>query len=112
MLLQLKHILLSIIFSLVHSSNEDFDMGSTTSDESCNKPDAVGSESNCYCYSQPEIGFEYSTCAVPNVALYAGTHDTKTEEADEVTKTEEADQVQIFNDQLSAMLSYIFIHPY
>jgi hypothetical protein len=102
MLLQLKHILLSIIFSLVHSSNEDFDMGSTASDESCNKPDAVGSESNCYCYSQPEIDFEYSTCAIPNVALDTGTHDTKTEQAEEV---------QIFNYQLLGMLSYIFIPP-
>ena len=102
MLLQLKHIFLSIIFSLVHSSNEDFNMGSTTSNESCNKPDAVVSESNCYCYSQPEINFEYSTCAIPNVALDTGTHDTKTEEADEV---------QIFNYQLLGMLSYIFIPP-
>ena len=102
MLLQFKHILLSIIFSRVHSRNEHFDMGSTTSDESCNKRDDTGSESNCYCYSQPEINFEYSTCAIPNVALDTGTHDTKTEEADEV---------QIFNDQLSAMLSYIFIPP-
>ena len=73
MLLQFKNILLSIIFSCVHSRNEDFDMSSTTSDESCNKPDAVGSESNCYCYSQPEIDFEYSTCAIPKVALDKGT---------------------------------------
>ena len=102
MLLQFKHILLSIIFSRVHSRNEHFDMGSTTSDESCNQRDDTGSESNCYCYSQPEINFEYSTCAIPNVALDTGTHDTKTEEADEV---------QIFNDQLSSMLSYIFIPP-
>ena len=102
MLLQFKNILLSIIFSCVHSRNEDFDMSSTTSDESCNKPNAVGSESNCYCYIQPEIGFEYSTCAIPKVALDTGTHDMKTEQAEEV---------QIFNDQLSSMLSYIFIPP-
>ena len=36
------------------------------------------------------------------VALDSGTHDMKTEQAEEV---------QIFNDQLSAMLSYIFIPP-
>ena len=38
-------------------------MDSITSDESCNMPDGTGSESNCYCYSQPETDFEYSICA-------------------------------------------------
>ena len=63
MLLQFKIILSPLIFHLVHSDYEDFDMDSITSDESCNMPDGTGSESNCYCYSQPETDFEYSICA-------------------------------------------------
>ena len=75
MLLQCKIILLSLIFNLVHSNIEDFDMDSTTSDESCNKPDDIGSESDCYCYSQPEIDFEYSICAITNDKTNNCTHD-------------------------------------
>ena len=66
MLLQCKIIILSLLFNLVHSNIEDFDMDSNTSDESCNKPDDIGSESNRYCYSQPEIDFEYGICAITN----------------------------------------------
>ena len=63
MLLQCKIIILLLIFHFVHSNYEDFDVDSITSDESCNKSDDIGSESNCYCYSQPETEFEYSICA-------------------------------------------------
>ena len=66
MLLQFKIILSPLIFHLVLSNYEDFDMDSITSDESCKKPDETTSESNCYCYSQPETDFEYSICAITN----------------------------------------------
>ena len=63
MLQQFKILLFALIFHSVNSNYEDFDMDSITSDESCNMPDGTGSESNCYCYSQPETDFEYSICA-------------------------------------------------
>ena len=66
MLLQFKIILSPLIFHLVHSNYEDFDMDSIKSDESCNTSDGNGAESNCYCYSQPETDFEYSICAITN----------------------------------------------
>ena len=75
MLLQCKIIILSLIFHFVHSNYEDFDMDSITSDENCNKPDDIGSESNCYCYSQPEIDFEYSICAITNDITKNCTYD-------------------------------------
>ena len=38
----------------------------TTSYESCTEPNETGTESNCYCYSQPETDTEYSICAPKN----------------------------------------------
>ena len=84
MLLQFKIILSPLIFHLVHSDYEDFDMDSITSDESCNKPDDTGSESNCYCYSQPETDSEYSTCAT--------TTDTTTRDATSVAHVPKPDK--------------------
>ena len=62
MLLQFKLLLFALVFHLVHSNNEDFDIDSTTSNESCTEPNEATSESNCYCYSQPEMDFEHSIC--------------------------------------------------
>ena len=45
------------------SNYEDYSIDSTTSDEICTEPNETGTESNCYCYSQPETEFEYSICA-------------------------------------------------
>jgi hypothetical protein len=64
MLQQFTIPLFALIFHSVYSNYEDYDVDSTTSDESCKKSDDTGSESNCYCYSQPEIDFEYSICAI------------------------------------------------
>ena len=66
MLLQFKFILLTPIFPLVLSNYEEFDMDSIAIDESCKTPDETMLESNCYCYSQPEMDFEYSICATTN----------------------------------------------
>ena len=62
MLPQFKIILLALIFHFAHSNSKDFDIESTTSNESCTEPNEATSESNCYCYSQPEMDFEYSSC--------------------------------------------------
>ena len=63
MLQQFKILLLTLIFHLVHSNFEDYDMDLNTSYESCTEPKETGTESNCYCYSQPETDSEYSICA-------------------------------------------------
>ena len=63
MLQQFKILLLALIFRRVLSNYEDYSIDSTTSDESCSEPNETGTESNCYCYSQPETEFEYSICA-------------------------------------------------
>ena len=63
MLQQLKILLLALIFRLVLSNYEDYSIDSTTRDDSCTEPNETGTESNCYCYSQPETEFEYSICA-------------------------------------------------
>ena len=69
MLQQFKILLFALIFHSVYSNYEDYDVDSTTSDESCIRPDETASESNCYCYSQPEIDFEYSICATNKCLL-------------------------------------------
>ena len=68
MMLQFKNFLLALIFQRVHSNNKDFEIeiDSTTSYESCNDPDETASESNCYCYNEPEKDFEYSICFATN----------------------------------------------
>ena len=63
MLQQFKILLLALIFRRVLSNYEDYSIDSTTRDDSCTEPNETGTESNCYCYSQPEIEFEYSICA-------------------------------------------------
>ena len=57
-MLQFKILLLSVIFQRVHS-NFEIEIDSTTSYESCNDPVETASESNCYCYNEPEVDFEY-----------------------------------------------------
>ena len=66
MMLQFKILLLARIFQRVHSNNKDFEIDSTTNYESCNDPDVNVSESNCYCYKEPEKDFEYSICVATN----------------------------------------------
>ena len=63
MMMQCKSLLLLLIFHIVHSSDKDLEMDSTTSHESCVDPDETISESNCFCYNEPEKDFEYSICA-------------------------------------------------
>ena len=63
MMMQSKILLLLLIFHIVHSSDKDLEMDSTTSHESCVDPDETMSESNCFCYNEPEKDFEYSICA-------------------------------------------------
>ena len=63
MMIQSKILLLVLIFHIVHSSDKDLEMDSTTSHESCIDPDETTSESNCFCYNEPEKDFEYSICA-------------------------------------------------
>ena len=63
MLQQFKILLLALIFRRVLSNYEDYSIDSTTRDDSCTEPNETGTESNCYCYSQPETEFEYSICA-------------------------------------------------
>ena len=65
-MLQFKILLLALIFQRVHSNNKDFEIDSTTNYESCNDPDVNVSESNCYCYKEPEKDFEYSICVATN----------------------------------------------
>ena len=60
MMMQFKILLLVLIFHIVHSN---FEMDSTTSHESCVEPDETTSESNCFCYNEPEKDVEYSICA-------------------------------------------------
>ena len=69
MLHQFKILLFALIFHIVYSNYEDYDVDSTTSDESCIRPDETASESNCYCYGQPETDFEYSICATNKCLL-------------------------------------------
>ena len=80
MLQQFKILLLALIFRGVLSNYEDYSIDSTTSDESCTEPNETGTESNCYCYSQPETEFEYSICAPqkcpPNDACCIGGYNT------------------------------------
>ena len=61
--MQSKILLLVLTFHIVHSSDKDLEMDSTTSHESCVDPDETTSESNCFCYNEPEKQFEYSICA-------------------------------------------------
>ena len=63
MMIQSKIILLLPIFHIVHSSDKDLEIDSTTSHESCVEPDETTSESNCFCYNEPEKDFEYSICS-------------------------------------------------
>ena len=63
MMMQSKIILLLLILYIVHSIDKDLEMDSTTSHESCVDPDETTSESNCFCYNEPEKNFEYSICA-------------------------------------------------
>ena len=58
MMLQLKILLLALIFHCAHSNFES-EIDSTKSYESCNDPVETASESNCYCYNEPEVDFEY-----------------------------------------------------
>ena len=60
MMMQFKILLLVLIFHIVHSN---FEMDSSTSHESCVEPDETTSESNCFCYNEPEKDVEYSICA-------------------------------------------------
>ena len=69
MLHQFKILLFALIFHIVYSNYEDYDVDSTTSNESCIRPDETASESNCYCYGQPETDFEYSICATNKCLL-------------------------------------------
>ena len=63
MMMQSKLLVLVLILPIVHSSDKDLEMDSTTSHESCVEPDETTSESNCFCYNEPEKDFEYSICA-------------------------------------------------
>ena len=58
MMMQFKILLFAITVHIVHS-----EMDSTTSHESCIDPVETTSESNCFCYNEPEKDFEYSICA-------------------------------------------------
>ena len=64
--MQIKILLLVLILHIVYSSDKDLEMDSTTSHESCINSDETKSESNCFCYNEPEKEFEYSICA-PNI---------------------------------------------
>ena len=70
MLQQFKILLLVLVFNLVHSNYEDFEIDSSASHDSCTEPDETVSEANCYCYSQPETDFEYSVCAPKKCQQY------------------------------------------
>ena len=61
--MQSKILLLVLIFHIVHSIDKNLEKDSTTSHESCVEPDETMSESNCFCYNEPEKDFEYSICA-------------------------------------------------
>ena len=63
MMMKSKLLVLVLILPIVHSSDKDLEMDSTTSHESCDDPDETTSESNCFCYNEPEKQFEYSICA-------------------------------------------------
>ena len=65
MMFQFKILLLALILQRVHS-NFEIEIDSTTIYESCNDPVETASESNCYCYSEPEVDFEYSICVATN----------------------------------------------
>ena len=60
--MQSKILLLVLIFHIVHSIDKNLEKDSTTSHESCVEPDETMSESNCFCYNEPEKQFEYSIC--------------------------------------------------
>jgi hypothetical protein len=63
MMTQFKIILLALTVNIVHSSDKDLEMDSNTSHDSCVDPNETISESNCFCYNEPEKDFEYSICA-------------------------------------------------
>ena len=63
MMMQFKILLLVLMLHIVHSIDKDLEMDSTTSHESCIDLDETKSESNCFCYNEPEKNFEYSICA-------------------------------------------------
>ena len=69
MLQQFKILLLALIFHIVLSNYEGYEIDSTNSHEMCTEPDETVSDSNCYCYSQPETDFEYSICATNKCLL-------------------------------------------
>ena len=50
MLQQFKILLLSLIFHIVLSNYEGYEIDSTTSHEMCTEADETVSDSNCYCY--------------------------------------------------------------
>ena len=70
MLQQFKILLLALIFHIVRSNYEGYEIDSTTSHEICTEPDKTASDSNCYCYSQPETDFEYSICSPKKCQKY------------------------------------------
>ena len=63
MLQLFKILLLALIFQIVLSNYEGYEIDSTKSHEMCTEPDETVSDSDCYCYSQPETDFDYSICA-------------------------------------------------
>ena len=58
MTLQLTILFLALIFQRV-LSNFEIEIDPTTSFESCDDPVETAPESNCYCYNEPEVDFEY-----------------------------------------------------
>ena len=63
MMTKFKILLFALSVHIVHSNYEDLEIDSTTSHEICVEPDEATSESNCFCYNEPEKNFEYSICA-------------------------------------------------
>ena len=63
MMTKFKILLFALSVHIVHSNYEDLEIDSTTSHESCVEPDEATSESNCFCYNEPEKDLEYSICA-------------------------------------------------
>ena len=69
MMLQFKLLPLVLIIHLVHSNSKDLEVDSTGSYASCiDSDDEMASDSNCYCYNQPEMNFEHSICVTTNDA--------------------------------------------
>ena len=63
MMTKFKILLFALSVHIVHSNYEDLEIDSTTSHEICVEPDEATSESNCFCYNEPEKDLEYSICA-------------------------------------------------